>query len=274
MSEHRPGTEGHEDAFLASLYQPPPPAFAAELRDRLRRQEAAAGPPRRRWPWSPARPRAHRAWAAALAIGVLLLLSVALATPVLARTLLAALPHSTPREIPPPTAGAIPILAAPTSGIYLPTPTAGVRQPTTGSAAPAPAVLLVPGYLPPGCARQGRAGYDDLQVTVLAYSCVIILEQTARQEHPAVGVGSTEQVRVGGLPAIYTHGAWQRGPTRGRIGGTPEAVGDDQVWWNADLGQELVLERDGLIIRLQAGGVDIMPKDELIRIAASLQPAR
>lgn len=273
MNDNRPHTEDPEDAFLAPFYQPPRPAFTAALRDRLRQQEAAAEPSRCVWPWSSRPPRASRAWGAALAAGLLLLLSIALAAPVIARTR-ATLPHSEPREIPPPTAGAVPVLVVPTTGTYVPTPAGAVQQPTAGSASPAGPAPLVPTYLPPGCTRQGRSGYGDLGVTVLAYSCVIILEQSARQEHPAVGTGSTEQVSVGDLPAIYTHGAWQRGPTRGRIGGTPEAVGDDQVWWNEDLGQELVLERDGLIIRLQAGGVDIMPKDELIRIAAALQPAR
>lgn len=273
MNDNYPHIEDPEDAFLVPLYEPPQAAFAAALRDRLRQQEAAAGPPQRSRPWAPTVFGVPQARVAALAVGLLLLLSITLAAPVIARTR-ATLPHSEPREIPPPTTGAVPVLVVPTTGTYVPTPTVAVQQSTAGSASPAGPAPLVPTYLPPGCTRQGRSGYGDLGVTVLAYSCVIILEQSARQEHPAVGTGSTEQVSVGDLPAIYTHGAWQRGPTRGRIGGTPEAVGDDQVWWNEDLGQELVLERDGLIIRLQAGGVDIMPKDELIRIAAALQPAR
>lgn len=235
----------------------------------------------------------RRGWLAATAVIAVLLLGATLALPVVARSIL---PHSVPREIAPATPGAAPILPAAAAATFAPTPTGRRWEPLEGLAETVGGTLLVPTYLPPGCAVRERFGIPaPVNAAYLTYSCVDISQQAvvrggaARDEHPAVGAGAVQEVTVGGRPALYIRGSWVNADAL-----TPQAVASPppnvlknpkqgELVWREDFGETLVLERDGLIIRLQGGTAGLLPgstipgragKDELIRIAESLQPYR
>lgn len=270
MTTPSPKPHARNDEFLWQLRELPRAEFAATLYEQLCQQE----------PQPPSlllrlfSPRVRTVTVAAL---VLLLLSTTFTVPALAR-ILTTLTHSVPREITPPTAGALPVLTPQGPVTYAPTPT-GVRQDTLEQVSEAAGFpVLVPTYLPPGCYARERFAWAELQVINLNYACVLITEQTVRSERPPVGAGATETVVVGDQPAIYIRGAWVaadaftppalRSPTPvGRTGPPP-------LVWQEDFAQELILERGGVIIHLRAGSPHFFPKEELIRIAASLAPLR
>ncbi len=194
------------------------------------------------------------AWIAAAAFA--LLLSAAIAVPVVARAV-TRLPHSAPREV-----AALPTPEAVTTA---PVPTGPHAMTLDEIAATVGFAPLVPTYLPADarCGVPDGFAWRDIRVASLNYNCVRLHQQAPRgnsPERPYVGVGATEEVTVGDQPAIYIHGAWV------------EEQG--QRVWKEGFAQELIIERDGLIIRLLAGNTAVMPKDELIRVAASLRPYR
>lgn len=302
MNDPRLDSDGESDAFLTQLRELPRPAFTSELYDRLAWQETD-----RMSAWSRVQEFAGsiftmRARAIAVVTTVLLLLGAALTIPALARRP-AALPHSVPLEITPPTPGALPVMVPPVAAPYDASPVVTPSAVATGGSVPvgqrwetmeslAAKVglpLLVPTYLPAGCTERERFGdAAPFNVAYLTYSCVSISQQAIvrggveRSEQPRVGAGSTQEVLVGGQPAIYIKGLWVhsyfltpgnygRAPTP--TGGRGQGNGGDLVW-QEDAGQQLILERDGLIIRLLAPGVSVLPKEELIRIAESLQRPR
>lgn len=141
---------------------------------------------------------------------------------------------------------------------------------------------LVPTYLPTGCVRTDQH-FESGPGSAIAidYSCgLTFTEQAGRDDHPVVGTNSSQQLLVDGQPAIYTNGAWV------------QAVGQDAPSWIPSFAQQLIFDRLGVTVHISAppdhrtemqiggqtvligGGMAIMPKDELLRIAASLQPAR
>lgn len=269
MSEHRDGAPFEDDAFLLELREEPPPAFAAALYERL--VELDARPVRGRGLWSglSVRPVPRRTRALALAVAaILLLLGTAFAAPAVARTLL---PHVAPREVaPPPTPGTPPRLTPQGTVQTEPVPSGRRWASLDELARTVGFTPLLPGYLPVGCEEGERFGVADLAVAYLIHACVAIVEQSAdRVQRPAVGAGSSEPVTVGGWPAIYIRGGWVAAGQ-----GTPEASAAGELVWREDAGQTLILERDGLIIRLQVPGEVALPREELIRIADSLRPPR
>jgi hypothetical protein len=192
------------------------------------------------------------AWIAVAAFA--LLLSAVIAVPVVARAV-TRLPHSAPREV-----AALPTPEAVTTAPVSTGPHAMTLDEIAATVGFAP---LVPTYLPADarCGVSDGFAWRDIRVASLNYTCVRLHQQAPRgssPEQPYVGVGATEEVTVGGQPAIYIHGAWV------------EEQG--QRVWKEGFAQELILERDGLIIHLLAGNTAVMSKDELIRVAASLRP--
>jgi hypothetical protein len=69
----------------------------------------------------------------------------------------------------------------------------------------------------------------------------------------AVPAAAVQQVRVGGQPAVYARGSWDKSGN-----------------WNGDANAELLSwEKDGLAYVLSASGLDLS-REDMIRIAESL----
>jgi hypothetical protein len=131
-------------------------------------------------------------------------------------------------------------------------------------------VPLAPAYLPPGCEARERYALARPPAAYLIYACVAIAQQAGGiVQQPAVGAGAAEVLAVGGYPALYIRGGWVEA-RRGTPGGLPGEPGE--LVWREDVGQTLILERDGLIIRLQVPGAATLSREELLRIAESLRP--
>lgn len=125
--------------------------------------------------------------------------------------------------------------------------------------------LLLPTALPSGCAERERFGVGaPINVAYFTYTCVTISEQAvvrngvAHREQLYVGAGAIQEVSVDGWPAYFVRGAWG-----------VDAQG--QQVWQGGAGLQLVLERDGLLIRLSPGDASGRPEEGLLRIARSLQ---
>lgn len=201
----------------------------------------------------------------AVAVGLLLLLSTGLTATAVARRS-DILSHLVSRDAPPP--GSLPTLSSPVAVAYGPTP-AGRRWETLEQLAQAGGFTpLVPAYVPSGCSERERFSLPQFHAVYLTYSCVDISQQPGKPAQPAVGAGSTEEVLVGNQPAIYSKGAWVNYPPY------PGNQFRGGTVWREDVAQELVFERDGLVIHLHAGPTSVLSKEELLRIAASLQPAK
>lgn len=265
MSAHEPRDHEEEDAFLRRLFAPPRPTFAAALYDRLAREGIATRHHRRWWRLDGETFRGP-AWLA-LAGAMLLLVLAGMAIPAVAHR--AALPpHSSPREVTPAADGLAPVLPAPVVVTHGSVP-AGRRWESVAQLTGAVGVsLLAPTALPAGCAEQERFGVAaPVNVAYLTYSCVVISQQAvvrggaAREEQPLVGAGSIQEMTVGEYPAYVVRGGWV------------VDAGGAQVWQDG-LGLTLVLERDGLLVRLRAGGTSDPGLEGLVRIAQSLQALR
>jgi hypothetical protein len=121
--------------------------------------------------------------------------------------------------------------------------------------------VLEPTSLPSGCTPLQRSvePVGPSQVVNMAYSCVHILEQAVHiDQRPYVGPSSTQEVTVGGRPAVYVDGAWWQDLNKG----------SDSRWrsgWS-----QLLFIRDGVFFILdELGGHQ--SRDQLIRIAESLR---
>lgn len=221
----------------------------------------------KRW-WQLQRSLATRVRAIAAIIGMLLLLSVSLTATAVARQS-SLLPHFVLREVAgQPTRGAMSLATPPVAVTDGPTPV-GRRWETIGQLAQEVGFTpLVPGYVPRGCSARERFSLPQFQVAYLTYSCVDLSQQVGKAASPPVGAGATEVVTIGNQPALYIRGAWVNYPP---YPGNQFRGGTE---WREDVAQELVLERNGLVIHLHAGPTSMLPKEELIRIAASLQPSK
>lgn len=272
----------------------------ADLWPAIRRQvEARSRPTRTGWRGLARALAATRVRVAIAGAMVLLVLSVALTAPVvgIGRP---GLPPSIPRAITPlPTPGAAPELQRTGPVTYEPTPV-DRRETWVQIAGKIGFTPLVPAWLPTGCVETERFGYaahSPLPPSAhVNYSCVAISQEPARGESPRVGSSSVQEIVINGQPALYIRGTWinprewalletppaQRSPTPVRRGGRGT---EEPLVWREDIGHMLVFERDGLIIRLsgaQPGSnptlgttVDVsLPREDLIRIAESLQPAK
>lgn len=118
--------------------------------------------------------------------------------------------------------------------------------------------LLMPTYLPLDCRVRERFFDAKPRVAYLIYSCVGIAEQKAKSiQRPFIGEGSTQELTIGGNPAIYIGGAWVQLP------------GQKQPTWMPGVAQQLVFERNGILVRLDATAR--LSKEDLVRIAESIQ---
>lgn len=229
--------------------------------------------PRRGWRVPAGQAFATRARLAASAAAVLvLLLGAILAAPVVARTG-SLLPHYKVREIAPSTPSAPVVLPPlPTQRVtYVQESTPiGQRWETLAELEQrAGFVPLLPAHLPPDCPAKEQFSWAGVNLIQLNYRCVKITQQTARSTELPAAAGATEEVSVNGQAALYTRGMWLI------EGWTPES-GEPKppARWRADISHRLVLERDGLLVIVVALDQAAVPKEELIRIAASLRPAK
>lgn len=253
-----------DGAFFRQFHEPPRPEFTRALSERLAHdpvdRESVPGGRVRAWGMAVARP-----WLAAAV--VVLMFGTILAVPAMAYWSIA-LPHSAPREVAPATPGGAPVLTPSGAVTDAPTPV-GRRFESLDDLARATGLpLLLPTYLPPGCAERERFALPTpVNAAYLTYSCLTLSQQaivrqgTERREEPAIGAGAAEAITIGGQPAIHIRGAWMVDSRGQRV-------------WQEGLGHELVFERDGLIVRLRAGDAKTVPLEELIRVAESLQPRK
>jgi hypothetical protein len=265
MNGKRFDPSDEDAAFFRRFHEPPRPEFARALSERLAHDQVDFGSVHggrvRAWRGiAVARP-----WLAAAV--VVLMLGAILAVPAMAYWSIA-LPHSAPREVFPATPGGAPVLTPSGAVTDAPTP-AGRRFESLDDLARATGLpLLLPTYLPSGCAERERFGLPTpVNAAYLTYSCLTLSQQaivrqgTEHREEPAIGAGAAEAITIGGQPAIYIRGAWMVDSRGQRV-------------WQEHLGHELVFERDGLIVRLRAGDATAVPLAELIRVAESLQPRK
>lgn len=258
-------TTDEDLAFFRQFHEPPRPEFAHALFERLAHDPVDIGqvPSGRVWAWR--RMPVARPWLAAAV--VVFMLGAILTVPAMAYWSIA-LPHSAPREVLPATPGSAPVLTPSGAVTDAPTP-AGRRFESLDYLARTTGLpLLLPTYLPSGCAERERFALPTpVNVAYLTYSCLTLSQQaivrqgTEHREEPAIGAGTAEAITISGQPAIYIRGAWMVDSKGQRV-------------WQQNLGHELVFERDGLIVRLRAGDVTTVPLEELIRVAESLQPRK
>lgn len=115
--------------------------------------------------------------------------------------------------------------------------------------------LLAPTYLPDECVPQNTFTYSDIQSVILQYSCVIIeQERVTEAQQPYVTTGSVEDIEINSKPAKYIRGTW--------INMNGERT------YNPDVGSQIILEKDNMLIKLRATGT--LTKDEHIKIAESM----
>src|SRR5581483_11782208 len=118
--------------------------------------------------------------------------------------------------------------------------------------------LIVPSYLPSGCTMQERFYGNYERVAHLNYSCVGIEERKGDSVlRPYVGEGPIQTLTIKGQDALYFGGAWVK------------VTGAEEPTWMPGVAHELVLESNGLVIRLTASSVQLT-KEELIKIAESM----
>lgn len=178
-------------------------------------------------------------------LGGLLGLSLLVGLPVAGQTLLN---HFVPR--------AIPLFSTP--ALVTAIPTTVIRVQGNGPVDQAAGFhVLLPSYLPPKCGSSLRHAYDAATRTMrMNYGCILIDERiTNGVDRPDVEQGSTQTIMVGGRPAIYIDGAWEK------------ADNEAQPTWKHNL-TELDFERGNVLITLV--GIKLQ-KEELIRIAESMK---
>jgi hypothetical protein len=182
----------------------------------------------------------RRAIALVMLLGVLLV-----AVPVVAQT---ALEHFVPREI-----KELP----PIQATYEPPPATARLMEVAQLEVLTGFSIIAPTYVPRGCVLTERFFVSGPHVVYLNYSCVSIALQQAHPMHqPHVGENSVQEVIVNGKPALYINGIWVIMP------------GSEERIWREGVVKELVLEHNGLLIRLQT---DQLSKEELVKIAESLE---
>lgn len=281
-----------DDAFLTRLWEPPRSAFATALYDRLAHQVTLAEPGHAASAWNrllrraPAQgfPIRYRLIAAAAAV---LLLSTIFAWPAVADVVRQRL---VVREVTTPAPFTVSRPEGPV--VFAPTPKARRWAPLEQLAQSIGGTLLVPAYLPPGCAERERFTLGQrVPMAYLTYACVTIGQEWDPRNSPQPTAGAepgATNVTVGGRTGLYWRGTWIDAESSARLplpGGTPAPtagptpdVGRGRrapaVVWREDIGQTLILEREGVLVTLRAGGTAALPKEELFRIAESLQPFR
>lgn len=122
--------------------------------------------------------------------------------------------------------------------------------------------LLVPAYLPSGCSLQERFYVSQAKAVYLTYSCggfgLSIVQQKAETiQRPYIGKDSTQELTIGGQPAIYIDGIWNKFPE------------EEEPVWLEGISHQLFFEQDSHLIRLSAAFQ--LTKDELIKVAESLE---
>ncbi|MDQ4075147.1 MAG: DUF4367 domain-containing protein [Chloroflexota bacterium] len=176
---------------------------------------------------------------------VILLAGLVVALPVVAQT---ALEYFAPREV---------TELQPIQADYETPPSAPRWLETEQLEEVAEFTLIEPTYLPPDCVLNERFFASRPRVVYLNYSCVSIAEQKTQVTHrPRVGEDSVQEITVNGKPAVYINGIWVVMP------------GSEERIWKEGVVKELILEQDGLLIRMQS---DKLSKEELIKIAESLE---
>lgn len=182
-----------------------------------------------------------------LPVALLLLVMIFAAVPVVAQTLLKYIVPSEVSQLP----EATHVSTSLTSSIPQMIPFAQIQEQVGFEVAS-------PLYLPIGCQLLEQFAEANVRVH-LGYSCVTITEQAGRYEtHPAVGPDSVHNVTVNGRPALYITGTWVKVEGRDK---TPR--------WANDFGEQLIFERNNLIVHLET--VQGLGQEELIKIAASMQ---
>ena len=239
------------DAFLTRLRQSPRPTFAASLYERLQQQEAEALPWWGAWHWYLPRGFASHPRVAAVAVTLFLTLCTAPAWPALAQPVLE---HFAPRQV----------TALPRAKVRYESPPAGLRMMAQEEVEQRVGFrLLVPAYLPNGCQEIEERFVQSVpnrQAVVLNYPCVSISEMNrlaSGLDRPYIGEGSSEEVTVGGEPALYIDGSWV-------------ATEGQEPVWTRGLNQQLIFERNGLLI-VVTNRVNRASKADLVRVAESLR---
>lgn len=188
-----------------------------------------------------------------LAAALVVALSLGAAWPVLGQTVLE---HFVPREVAAPEGFPLqpPQALSPPSAMNLDQLRRAAKQ--------AGFILLVPQQVPDKCDRDeyyfdNRHKYARLIYSSSNATCLSISEEPARGVlHAPVAEGSTEEVSVGGRPAIYINGVWL----------VPEGAAKP-IW--SPIATHLVFERDGLLVSLTT--MTGLTKQQLIAAAESLQ---
>jgi hypothetical protein len=204
--------------------------------------------------------------------------------------------HLVVRDLPPSSLPAPLSVSRPQGPVAFEPPPKGRRwEPLDHLAHTIGAAPLVPAYLPAGCEERERFSYGPARVAYLTYTCVELAEEgnpvksgtRGKTEPPAAAAGGpTEELAIGTQPALYWRGGWMDAESSNRNplpGGTPAPTVEPgpragrrlpTLVWREDVGQTLIVERGAVLVTLRAPSVDVMPKEELIRIAESLQPVQ
>lgn len=139
---------------------------------------------------------------------------------------------------------------------YAPVPAEAQTTTVDALAQQAGFALQIPATLPPGCSWQDGRYLAQSQHVSLEYSCVSIAQASADTvQRPYVGEESAQEVLVNGVPAVYIDGVWRE-------------VGDERIWWEHGP-KQLILEQDGLVVRL-TGTSKSITREDLVAIAESL----
>jgi hypothetical protein len=124
--------------------------------------------------------------------------------------------------------------------------------------------VLMPTYLPVGCALQKYQYVSLARELALVYACEIgmlmIAERKAETvQRPFVGPSSTQGLVINGQPAMYIVGGWVTGGPNNETG---------TKWMDGGVHQ-VVFEKNNILIRMNA--TILLNKEELIKIAESMQ---